>query len=44
MDSLYRSSEEVNKLSDSCLVVREQDRTVDFTTDELFGSRDELLQ
>ena len=50
MDSLCRSSEEVNKVSDineghdSDLVVQEQDRTADFTTDELFGSRDQLLQ
>jgi len=44
MDSLYRSSEEVNKVSDineghdSALMLQEQDRTADFTTDELFGS------
>jgi len=50
MDNLCRSLEEVNKVSDineghdSDLVVQEQDRTVDFTTDELFGSRDQLLQ
>jgi len=40
MNSLYRSSGEVNKVSDineghdSDLVVQEQDRTADFTTDE----------
>jgi len=44
MDSLCIFSEEVNKLSDSGLVVREQDRTTDFTIDELFRSRDGLLQ